>query len=136
MDNWFGAEEADIMYCTDSPDFVRFLLDCSATAEYPPFLDKPLTRPVNFHLEVKSTTGPCHAPFFVSQKQYRIMRDMSCNPDQTETPEALYVVLRVYSLASSEIRVTAYINPWQLQGGTQRGMLEFTADPYRVTRIA
>ena len=59
------------------------------------------------------------------------MRDIACDPDAVEPPAELYVILRVYELASSEIGVTAYINPWHLQ----RHLLEFMADPYRVTPI-
>lgn len=107
MRQWKGEEKADIMYRGSCAKLVRFLVDSSATGRYPPFLDRALSRPVNFHLKVKATTGSCHVPFFLNQKQHRLMRDTACDPDEIECPENLYVILRGYELASSKIRVAA-----------------------------
>jgi hypothetical protein len=129
LPRWFGLEKADIMYEGTCPQLVQFLIDHCATDNYPPFLDQPLSRPVNFHLEVKASTGHKDVPFFMSQKQYRLMKDVACDPNEINTPADLYVILRVYVLASREIRVVAYINPWHLR----EDVLDFMADPYRVT---
>lgn len=129
LERWSYGELADIMYDGNCLRLVQFLINCSATDQYPCFLQYPLSTPVNFHLEVKTTTGPDDTPFFLSRKQYSLMYDTRCDPEQTETPPALYVILRVYNLTTNEIRVKAYINPWHLR----ENILDFVADPYKVT---
>ena len=87
---------------------------------------------MNLHLEVKTTTGPCTAPFFMSQNQYRLMQDKVYDQNSAAAPEDLYVILRVYNLLSGDTRMRAYINPWH----PKDNVLQFVADPWKVMPTA
>jgi hypothetical protein len=125
---WTGQEVSDLMYTGNSFQLTTFLIKASRPHAHPRFLSQFLARPVKFHLEVKTTLGPCTTPFFMSQNQYRLMREKACDQESWDTPEELYVVLRVYNLLSKQIGVRAYVNPWHLKDG----VLEFVADPWKV----
>ena len=128
MADWTGREVSDLMYTGSCSRLTKFLIECSRPHQYPVFLNDGLSRPVNIHLEVKTSTGGCTTPFYMSHHQYQLMRQKACAPNSREAPTDLYVVLRVYNLLSSQIRVRAYINPWHLRDD----VLEFVADPWKV----
>lgn len=67
IERWPGTREtADIVYKDVTGAFTKVLVDCD-------YLDGALwedARPT-YYLEVKTTTGPCNTPFFMSKSQYQ-----------------------------------------------------------------
>ncbi|KIW72175.1 hypothetical protein, variant [Phialophora macrospora] len=125
--SWYGREVSDIMYKGNCPRLMD-MLRRNTTFPYPAWLESGTSTPVNYHVEVKTTSGPCSTPFFMSSQQYRLMRDKACPPDSTTAPRDLYLIMRVYNLFSSRIGLQVYINPWHLKDRA----LEFVADPWKV----
>ncbi|OAL29177.1 hypothetical protein AYO20_09230 [Fonsecaea nubica] len=130
---WHGREISDVMYEGNCPRLMEFLGD-NTTFPYPAWLGHEsggtsMSRPVvNYHIEVKTTSGPCSTPFFMSSNQYRLMRDKACPNDSTTAPRDLYLIMRVFNLFSSRIGLQVYVNPWHLR----ETALEFVADPWKV----
>ena len=122
-----GREISDIMYEGNCPRLKDMLRE-NTTLPYPTWLDSISSTPINFHIEVKATSGPCSAPFFMSSNQYRLMRDKACLPDSMTAPRDLYLIMRVFDLFSSKIGLQVYVNPWHLK----EAALEFVADPWKV----
>lgn len=127
MQPWTGREVSDIMYLGDCNQLRQFLRQHSSNP-YPPWIDATTPTPLQYHIEVKTTPGPCNTPFFMSQNQYRLMRAKANDPNLYECPANLYVIVRVYNLLSSNIGVEVYVNPWYLKDKE----LEFVADPWKV----
>ncbi|KAL2441686.1 hypothetical protein ABEF95_016087 [Exophiala dermatitidis] len=131
--SWHGREISDIMYKGSCPRLMELLRE-NTRFPYPAWLRGPSrststrTPVVNYHIEVKTTSGPCNTPFFMSSNQYRLMRDKACPNDSTTPPRDLYLIMRVFNLFSSRIGLQVYINPWHLRDTA----LEFVADPWKV----
>lgn len=107
--------------CARLQEFLRR----NTSQPYPPWLASDVTPgAVHYHLEVKTTGGPRKAPFFMSQKQYELMRQKACDPKSQDAPRDLFVIVRVFNLFSASIGLQVYINPWHLRDG----VLEFGAD--------
>ena len=125
---WSGREISDIMYigrCLRLQDFLRQ----NTSHTYPQWLDSDIApHPVQYHIEIKTTSGPCSTPFFMSQNQYKLMRQKACDPQLRTAPTDIFVIVRVFNLFSSRIGVQVYINPWHLKDS----VLEFVADPWKV----
>ncbi len=62
---WNARETADIVYDDVEGNLTRWLIDGGHLAEH----EWQRARPQYF-LEVKTTTGPCDWPFYMSKKQY------------------------------------------------------------------
>ena len=71
MEEWTGAETADIVYEDEGPEFVL----TNAFSEYLPRGRLKEGAPIKYHLEVKTTTEECSSRFFVSKAQYRMVCD-------------------------------------------------------------
>ncbi|KAH7013105.1 hypothetical protein EDB80DRAFT_607184 [Ilyonectria destructans] len=71
-----------------------------------------------YHLEVKTTTGSCNQPFFVSQNQVNMMRKFDKDPGNA------YILLRVFDVDGDSPGLKIYPSPWGL-GLT--GILGFSA---------
>ncbi|KAK5286430.1 hypothetical protein LTR43_010495 [Exophiala xenobiotica] len=126
---WRGREISDIMYEGNCPRLMDILRQ-HTTFAYPPWLEAGVTTPaaVRYHIEVKTTSGPCSTPFFMSGNQYRLMRDKACDPQSPTAPTDIFVIMRVFNLFSSNIGLQVYINPWHLKDVA----LDFVADPWKV----
>ncbi|RVX68617.1 hypothetical protein B0A52_07044 [Exophiala mesophila] len=130
---WHGREISDIMYEGNCSRLMELLRD-NTTFRYPAWLGiqsgatSMSTPVVNYHIEVKTTPGPCNTPFFMSSNQYRLMRDKACPNDSMTAPRDLYLIIRVFNLYSRRIGLQVYINPWHLR----ETALEFVADPWKV----
>lgn len=68
MPAWSGLETADIVY-DDNKRILTELLADKGYLNWGCWRDK---RP-RYLIEVKSTTGPVHTPFYVSKRQYRMV---------------------------------------------------------------
>lgn len=129
---WIGREISDIMYEGSCSRLQAFLRQTTSHS-YPPWLESTTeSRPIRYHIEVKATSGPCNTPFFMSQNQYKLMREKACDPGLQTAPADLYVIVRVFKLFSANIGLRVYINPWHLR---ENG-LDFVADPWKVIASA
>lgn len=65
---WNAPETADIIYDDTTGEFTRMLIDRG-------YLDADEWRDARpkYYLEIKSTTGPCGTPFYMSRGQYQLV---------------------------------------------------------------
>ncbi|KAL2126970.1 hypothetical protein VTI74DRAFT_11543 [Chaetomium olivicolor] len=120
MDDWRGRETADITYDDTEGDLTAVLMDRG-------YLDRDgwqHARP-KYYIEVKSTTRPCNAPFYMSKRQYQRMNDVH-NADRRDEG---YMILRVSEIESSRPELRVYLDPEQLRSD---GLLVFTAERWSV----
>ncbi|KAG5655328.1 hypothetical protein KAF25_010480 [Fusarium avenaceum] len=120
--HWSRRETADLVY-TDSEGQLTNILVEAGILTGDEWTDK---RP-KYYIEVKTTSGPCKTPFYMSGNQYRLMERIHCNPDRTE----VYMIFRVYFLLdSSRINYCVYLDPEKLR---EDGQLLFSATTWSVT---
>ncbi|KAI1118839.1 hypothetical protein F5Y14DRAFT_397902 [Nemania sp. NC0429] len=122
MDEWRGRETSDITYL----DVQRKL-----TTE---FIEKGyLARDVwegkhpDYLIEVKTTTGPCETPFYVSKAQYQRIQDNANGSESTGN--TIYVIFRVYWLGQEDIGLAIYLDPESLR---RSGQLKFQSELWSV----
>lgn len=129
LTNWPGPETADFVYRDGSGRFERWL---RRTSKHP-FPALPQDGEIKYLIEVKTTTGPCKTPFFMSQNQYRLMKKhrLANDDDDGATSRTVYVIMRVYNLLLSNVTVELYVDPWRLRDT----VLEFVADPWKVVPV-
>ncbi|KAK3367905.1 hypothetical protein B0H63DRAFT_489977 [Podospora didyma] len=123
--SWNGRETADIMYNDDTGAFTDFLVDKG-------YLDPEVWAgaKLKYFFEIKTTTGTCRTPFFMSNHQYSRMQVQSNNNNtQSRQTDGLYVVFRVYNLGKDSVGVKVLVDPESLR---QRGELAFTARTWSV----
>ncbi len=77
---WVGRETADITYSDVDGAFTRLLIDKGYLASETWAYARP-----HYFIEVKTTTGSCSTPFFMSKYQYRRVGAIS-----TQYPRAFY----------------------------------------------
>lgn len=77
--NWVGRETADLVYKDETGELTRYLRDHSE-GSFPYQIREDWdfqARPIEYYLEVKSTTGACGTRFYMSNGQYkRVSRPM------------------------------------------------------------
>ncbi|KAH6999499.1 hypothetical protein EDB80DRAFT_724771 [Ilyonectria destructans] len=116
---WPGNREtADIVYADTTGALTKVLIDCdylSSSWEH--------ARP-NYLLEVKTTTGPCRTPFFMSRLQYQRMRE------HRGSRETVYVVLRVFNVDKGRIGLRVYVDAAEKEAN---GELVFVGGSWSVT---
>ena len=81
MANWSGRETADIVYTDISGKMTRWLRRV-CTGGFPDQIAKKhdfAECPIEYYLEVKSTTGACGSRFFLSSGQYKLVCDLVCS---------------------------------------------------------
>ncbi|KAH6874355.1 hypothetical protein B0T10DRAFT_205754 [Thelonectria olida] len=121
MESWNRRETADLVYIDTAGHFTDTLIGCG-------YLDHDEwhgARP-KYYIEVKTTTGPCHTPFYLSGNQYQLMGRIHSNEDRSE----VYMIFRVFWLNSDRIGLRIYFDPEQLR---QDGQLVFTGQTWSVT---
>ena len=120
MDDWEGRETSDITYNDSSGVLTDVLIDKGyLTADH--WRGK---RP-KYYIEVKSTTGHCGRPFFMSKHQYRMMQEPPVTAQDSPSPDAaIYVVFRVFNVGMGTPGVKIYVDPEAMR---QAGGLVFTA---------
>ena len=122
--NWPAAEIADLMYKDNTGEFENWLRRCSRHS----FPSLPQDGEIQYLIEVKTTTGPCSSPFFMSKNQYQLMRQHRLENEGGMERRVVYVIVRVYSLLGGNIAMELYVDPWRLRDE----FLEFVADPWKV----
>ncbi|KAF9767546.1 hypothetical protein IL306_015275 [Fusarium sp. DS 682] len=121
LSHWPNRETADIVYS----DTEGILTEILAAAD---ILDGEwaTTKP-KYYIEVKTTTGPCGTPFYMSGNQYRLMGRIHHSPDFSE----IYIIFRVFFLLdSAQIDYCVYPDPKKLE---DEGQLIFTGSTWSVT---
>ncbi|SPN99278.1 uncharacterized protein DNG_02315 [Cephalotrichum gorgonifer] len=118
MEPWHGRETADLTYDDTNGDLTEVLINAGYLEE-----DEWQDARPKYLLEVKSTTGPCETPFYVSKYQYQRMRSMH------HSQREVYVIMRVFGIESGQIGVRVYIDPEQARVD---GGLVFTGEAWSV----
>lgn len=67
LSHWPNRETADLVYSDTQGDLTRILVDAEILSD-----DWSSRRP-KYYIEVKTTTGPCGTPFYMSGNQYRLV---------------------------------------------------------------
>ncbi|KAI1499875.1 hypothetical protein F5X99DRAFT_388501 [Biscogniauxia marginata] len=121
---WNGQEMADIIYTDSDSALTNAFIENG-------YLRRSIWegRKPTYYIEVKTTTGPCQTPFFLSKPQYKRMQDRSNGLTRTENPETIYVVFRVFNLGRDSIDFSIYVDPHFMK---EQGSLKFTAETWSV----
>ncbi|GIC90505.1 uncharacterized protein Aud_006939 [Aspergillus udagawae] len=121
---WYGLETADVVYRDTNSVLTTTLID----AGYLPHARWHGSNPT-YYIEVKTTTGECDNPFFMSKSQFRRMQTMWTDINAgLEEPE-IYVVFRVYYLGKESMGLKIYVDPESLR---QEQRLVFSPESYSV----
>ncbi|KAF5266386.1 hypothetical protein FOXYS1_2775 [Fusarium oxysporum] len=121
LSQWFSRETADLVYVDSLGRLTNTLIDAGILTG-----DGWSGKRPRYYLEVKTTTGPCKTPFYMSGNQYRLMERIHHNQDRSE----VYMVFRVYFLLDSgRINYCVYIDPKKLK---DEGQLIFTGTTWSV----
>ncbi|KAJ6438742.1 hypothetical protein O9K51_08143 [Purpureocillium lavendulum] len=122
---WAGAaqdETTDIVYTDTSGAFTRLLV----TNEYLDAGTWANRQDVRYYIEVKSTFGECAVPFFMSDRQYNLMTELT-------TENSVYLIFRVFSMTSDAIGARIYADPDRMR---REGQLKFSANRWAVAPVA
>ncbi|KAH7070360.1 hypothetical protein BKA63DRAFT_605622 [Paraphoma chrysanthemicola] len=128
---WHGRETSDLVYTDTDGAFTKFLRQ-NCEGGFPPgiFQTRDLrTSPIEYYLEVKSTTGPCGTRFYMSGKQYDRMESMAVRVFGQN--KRVYVILRVYDMLAPEIGLKIFVDPLRFKGDR----LEFETEQWYVNTI-
>ena len=116
LENWSFPEVSDIVYETASTRFEEFLRG-NAVNSFPSWDQSPDLEPIKYLIEVKTTTGPSSTPFYMSRNQYKLMEEhkFPAAEGTIARPRTVYVIFRVYNLASDNIGLKIFVDPWWLR---------------------
>ncbi|ORY18241.1 hypothetical protein BCR34DRAFT_596464 [Clohesyomyces aquaticus] len=126
LQEWRGRETADLVY-TDRSGHLTQHLRTNCIGGFPgqiPEIHNFATHPIEYYLEVKTTTSACGTRFYLSNSQYKRMEDMAIGLFQQ--PNKLYVLLRVFDLVTPNVGLKLFVDPWKLRGSD----LEFEAEQW------
>lgn len=112
-----GRETADIVYEDQAGVLTELLIMAGILPD-----NKWRGRKPTCYIEVKTTTGNCDTPFYMSGSQHDKMELLTGDG-------ALYIIFRVYRLYSSHVGVRLYVDPVKLK---KEGRLCFSAENWRV----
>jgi hypothetical protein len=148
MANWVGRETADIVY-TDKTGAVTRYLRQNSEGSFPHEIPEHwnfASHPIEYYLEVKSTTGHCSSRFYMSSGQYKrvYMLPQSIFPTELantkikmeamalgafQQPCKVYVIMRVFDLTTPNVGMKIFVDPIRFKGSK----LDFEADQWFVT---
>ncbi|KAF2654846.1 hypothetical protein K491DRAFT_599984 [Lophiostoma macrostomum CBS 122681] len=113
--DWRGHETADIVYTDRNGALTQYLRNVCEGSFPTQLADHDhVTHPIEYYLEVKTTTGECETRFYMSNIQYKRMEDMALCDGQR--PTRVYVILRVFHLVTPNVRMKFFVDPWRLRG--------------------
>ncbi|KAI1125093.1 hypothetical protein F5Y10DRAFT_284521 [Nemania abortiva] len=122
MDEWNGRETSDITYWDVQSKLTTELIEKGYLAR-----DTWGGKHPNYFIEVKTTTGSCETPFYISKAQYqRIQNNFN---GTNNTGNNIYVIFRVYWLGQEEIGLAIYVDPESLR---RSGHLKFQGELWSV----
>ncbi|OAL53028.1 hypothetical protein IQ07DRAFT_585016 [Pyrenochaeta sp. DS3sAY3a] len=116
LGHWSGRETSDIVY-TDRHGHLTRVLRRACTGGFPAQIGDDhdhAAQPIEYYIEVKSTTSDVGQRFFVSPGQYDRIADMALRDG--EAPRRVYVIMRVYELTSGSVGVKMFVDPLRLRG--------------------
>ncbi|KAM0421093.1 hypothetical protein ACHAPT_011164 [Fusarium lateritium] len=102
MRNWGHMEISDLGYNDREGAFTELLINNGYLRR-----DVWENKTPRYYLQVKTTTGPCEAPFFMSKGQYRLMQE--CR----DSTEKVYIIFRVFEVDTA-VQLRVYVNPAKL----------------------
>ncbi|KAI0182894.1 hypothetical protein EV127DRAFT_40641 [Xylaria flabelliformis] len=121
MEEWHGRETSDIEYWDVQSTLTGELIENGFLAR-----DSWEGKLPHYYIEVKSTTGSCDTPFYMSKAQYQRMQD---NTNETENTSTIYVIFRVYWLGQENMGLEIYLDPESLR---RSGQLKFQGELWTV----
>ncbi|UPX10550.1 uncharacterized protein EKO05_0001202 [Ascochyta rabiei] len=113
---WHGHETSDLVYKDDTGAFTEYLRN-NCVGGFSPWIFETRnmqTSPVEYYLEVKSTTGRCGTRFYMSGKQYERMESMAL--DLPKSRNKVYVILRVYDMLTPDVGLEIFVDPLRFKG--------------------
>ena len=129
--SWDRLETADIVYTDSTGRLWRFLKD-NCFGGLPVGLDDEEkfgaapVQPLEYFIEVKTTTKECGTRFFMSKGQRKRMEAMRVSA--SAVPKQVYVIFRVYELTSKDIGVKIFVDPCRFVNN----VLQFEVDGWTV----
>ncbi|KAK2755514.1 hypothetical protein FQN54_006454 [Arachnomyces sp. PD_36] len=120
MEPWRGVESADIVYNDIDSTLTQLLLTAGLLRG-----EGWQTMTPEYFIEVKSTPGPCHTEFYMSQNQVDRMEEMKLQRPSTR----VYLIFRVYHLGRHDMMAKIYLDPATLR---DEGRLRFSSNMYTV----
>jgi hypothetical protein len=75
LSHWPNRETADLVYSDTEGNLTNLLVDAEILSE-----DWSTRRP-RYYIEVKTTTGPCGTPFYMSGNQYRLVSPLAMHSE-------------------------------------------------------
>lgn len=136
IEPWHTRETADLVYADTHGHFTNTLIGCGHLNHEEWHGARP-----TYYIEVKTTTGPCRTPFYMSRNQFELASDsgefsrVMANYSQMgrihrrNDHSMVYMILRVFGLQSDKIGMCVYLDPEQLR---QDGRLSFTGQTWSV----
>jgi hypothetical protein len=147
IERWPFRETADLVYNDEQGRLTEVLIDSGYLAR-----DEWQQARPRYFLEVKTTTGECDMPFYMSGNQYRlvspnfsslffyffanvfghlpILKPMQMqSKHQSQDKSEVYMVLRVFGLNARRMGMRAYLDPEDLR---RKGQLVFTGRTWSV----
>ncbi|OQV07282.1 hypothetical protein CLAIMM_11737 [Cladophialophora immunda] len=121
---WNGIETADITYADHDSTLTNLLIDKGYLAS-----DTWAGARLQYYIEVKTTTGACETPFYMSKRQYKMMQMYTNSNANSRRTENIYVIFRVFNLGTDSIGLKVLVDPESVR---QRGELTFTAATWSV----
>ncbi|KAH9866598.1 hypothetical protein J1614_008290 [Plenodomus biglobosus] len=126
---WHGHETSDLVYKDNNGAFTQYLRD-NCVGGFTPYIFETRdmrTSPVEYYLEVKSTTGRCGTRFYMSGKQYERMESMALG--LLKPSNKVYVILRVYDMLTPDVALEIFVDPIRFKGTK----LEFETEQWYVS---
>ncbi|KAF4462555.1 hypothetical protein FALBO_10629 [Fusarium albosuccineum] len=121
---WTGRETADIVYFDRKRALTTHLVDKGYLDRTAWQNKKPL-----YMIEVKSTTGHCRTPFYMSKRQYQRMQENSNTTLSPIVSPTIYLIARVSNVDKPNVELKVYVDPEKLR---QDGSLVFTGETWSI----
>lgn len=118
---WTGRETSDFVYDDTEGALTALLIDSGYISSEEWWDSRP-----RYFIEVKTTTGSCEVPFYMSKNQYQRMRDVH---GSGQNKAEVYLILRVSNLEDDDIGMAVYLDPEALRSS---GKLLFTGGNWTV----
>ncbi|KAF2825039.1 hypothetical protein CC86DRAFT_420454 [Ophiobolus disseminans] len=129
ISNWLGRETADLVYKDCTGDLTQYLR-AHCEGSFPSQISERrnfMRDPIEYFLEVKSSTHDYSTRFYMSGGQYTRMENMALEEDTP--PSRVYVILRVYDLTRPNVGLKIFVDPMRFKGRE----LDFEAEKWYVT---
>ncbi|KAH6642718.1 hypothetical protein C7974DRAFT_469017 [Boeremia exigua] len=126
---WHGHETSDLVYKDHNGAFTQYLRD-NCVGGFPPYIFETRSMqasPIEYYLEVKSTTGRCGTRFYMSGRQYERMESMALG--LLRPSNKVYVILRVYDMLTPNVGLDIFVDPIRFKGTK----LEFETEQWYVS---